>query len=98
VKCLAFQEKVDELLSELLRDDLDEATLSLQSDAIVATANFALSETQQGEPNWFNVSEPVVRPLVMPPNVHTKSSLRELMQSDRNGINVITITTVYNAR
>ncbi len=63
MKCLAFQEKVDELLSELLRDDLDEATLSLQSDAIVATANFALSETQQGEPNWFNVSEPVVRPL-----------------------------------
>jgi hypothetical protein len=25
-KCLTFQEKVDELLSELLPDDLDEAT------------------------------------------------------------------------
>jgi hypothetical protein len=62
-KCLAFQEKVDGLLSDLLPSDLNEATPSQLSDVIVTAANSVLSETEQGEPNWFDVSEPVVCPL-----------------------------------
>jgi len=59
----AFQSLIETVLYEYVNEELETATPTQLSDAIMYAAEHTVSESRDVETNWFDASEAVVRPL-----------------------------------